>query len=66
MVMVYDIFTDRRISERRLADDVSDEVICRRQELERRCMQILSDSWLWWLRVDYVEREYRVDRSKPR
>lgn len=58
--MNMDIFSDRRISERRLAADVSEQVICRRMHSERRSMQIASDAWQWWLRVDYLEREYRV------
>ena len=51
----YDIFRDRRVAERRYADDVSGEVICRRTHGNRRSAFLLSDSNQWWLQVDYVE-----------
>jgi hypothetical protein len=54
-----DIFRDRRIGERRLAEDISGQVICRRIHPERRKLVLLSDCWRWWLRVDYVERDDR-------
>ena len=61
--MKYDIFTDRRIAERRIADDVSAEVICRRTHRDRRQHALVKDSWQWWLRVNYVERDYPPSRD---
>lgn len=61
--MKYDIFTDRRIAERRIADDVTGEVICRRTQGDRRCHALVNDSWRWWLRVNYVERDQPPSRD---
>jgi hypothetical protein len=52
-----DIFRDRRIGERRLADDISSQVICRRIHPERRKLALVADCWQWWLRVNYVEAD---------
>jgi hypothetical protein len=59
-----DIFRDRRIGERRLAEDISDKVICRRIHSERRSLTLSYDCWQWWLNVNYVEPESRL-AGKP-
>jgi hypothetical protein len=55
-----DIFRDRRIGERRLAEDISDKVICRRIHSERRSLTLSHDCWQWWLNVNYVEPDNRI------
>jgi hypothetical protein len=64
MAMNNDIFRDRRVAERRYADDVSAEVICRRIHQERRRYYLLKDAWQWWLRVNYVDDEYSYRQKR--